>query len=312
MKEFKRLVGVGLSTWDLLFRVSGPINFENNTDVISFNQEGGGPAATGTVAASKLGAESYFIGNVSDDFYGKMIVEDLERYGVNTDGVVVEDKDPNICVCLVNEADGERTFLGTSGTGLKKEDIKSGLIEDSDYLLIDTYRSESALRAAEVANKNDVNTIADIELIPKNVDRIISMIDILIVPENFLFQFMDASNDEKNALKGLREMGPEIVIATKGARGSIGFYEETFFQKPSFPQNVVDTTGAGDVFHGAFAVGHMMGWEVEPVTEFASAVSSISCTALGGRSGIPSLDETIKFLSENSSNWNESGPIEKN
>jgi sugar/nucleoside kinase (ribokinase family) len=92
------------------------------------------------------------------------------------------------------------------------------------------------------------------------------------------------------------DLGPRVYIETAGANGSYTITTEEQFHTPAFPVDVVDTTGAGDVFHGAYIAGWLRGWDLQQIAQFSSAVSAIKCTKLGGRAGIPTFDETMEFL----------------
>jgi ribokinase len=93
-------------------------------------------------------------------------------------------------------------------------------------------------------------------------------------------------------------LGPQIVVQTEGKDGSYTLTAEERFHTPAFDIRVVDTTGAGDVFHGAYLVGLLHGWNLQDVAIFATAVSAIKCTHLGGRKGIPTFEQTLTFLQQ--------------
>lgn len=129
---------------------------------------------------------------------------------------------------------------------------------------------------------------------------LVSHVDVLISGSGFV-QGLTGETDLWRALEGALDYGPRIVVQTEGADGAYtvtrdpGGAEERF-HTPAFSCNVIDTTGAGDVFHGAYIVGLLHGWDVRETARFASAVSAIKCTRLGGRAGIPTFEETIAFL----------------
>ena len=94
------------------------------------------------------------------------------------------------------------------------------------------------------------------------------------------------------------DLGPRIFVETVGEEGSYTITREEQFHTPAFPVDVVDTTGAGDVFHGAYIVGMLHGWDLRQIAQFSTAVSALKCTRLGGRAGIPDLASTLHFLQE--------------
>ncbi|MCZ6679310.1 MAG: PfkB family carbohydrate kinase [Candidatus Poribacteria bacterium] len=97
-------------------------------------------------------------------------------------------------------------------------------------------------------------------------------------------------------LQRLCEFGAKIAVVTLGERGCVAKWEKGIFAFPAFPVNVIDTTGAGDAFHGGFIYGLLQDWPVEQTIRFASAVAALNCCNLGGRSGLPTVEEVDRFL----------------
>ena len=122
-------------------------------------------------------------------------------------------------------------------------------------------------------------------------------IDLFIGSETY-FKAMPGTPSLEEAMRSIQKQGPEIVIFTLGENGCRGVYGENAFELPAFEVEVVDTTGAGDVFHGAFDYAYLQGWDVERCARFASGVSAIKCTRPGGRAGIPDLSTLTRFLEE--------------
>ena len=126
------------------------------------------------------------------------------------------------------------------------------------------------------------------------------MVDYLVVPYEFATGFTGQKSLE-DAGKSLFELGPKAVIITRGIRGSLGITRDNVFSQDIFKIEVVDTTGCGDVFHGAFVYGLLKDWPLEIITEFASCVAALKCRGLGGRSAIPGISEVKQFLKKNGS-----------
>ena len=125
--------------------------------------------------------------------------------------------------------------------------------------------------------------------------ELVRRVDILICGSGFGLS-LTGKRDLGEAGKAMLAMGPTIVVQTEGEKGSYTTTAETSFHTPAFKVDVIDTTGAGDVFHGAYLVGLLHGWELQKTARFATAVSAIQCTTLGGRVGIPTYADTIAFL----------------
>ncbi len=127
------------------------------------------------------------------------------------------------------------------------------------------------------------------------MDELVGLTDVLIASHNFASQFTGIDDPER-AMGKMRSLGPEIVGITLGDDGCILSWENNIHREPAFAVNTVDTTGAGDVFHGAFIYGLLQGWPMDKIARFANAVAAMKCRKLGGRAGIPTLDEAMAFL----------------
>jgi sugar/nucleoside kinase (ribokinase family) len=131
--------------------------------------------------------------------------------------------------------------------------------------------------------------------VEEHLRALIPYVDVLITGEGFA-RGLTGVDDIWQAGAAVLEMGPRVFVETVGDRGSYTITPQERFHTPAFQVDVVDTTGAGDVFHGAYIVGLLHGWRPRQIALFSSAVSAIKCTKLGGRAGVPSLDETLAFL----------------
>ncbi|KXA90558.1 hypothetical protein AKJ57_04045 [candidate division MSBL1 archaeon SCGC-AAA259A05] len=305
------LVGVGLAAWDLLFRLSEPPRFDADLHITEFNQQGGGPTSTGLAAASKLGAKTCLITRVGDDHYGDMIKENLEEYGVMTILQREEGSSSCVVVVFVNRETGERTFLmGQKYSEPDIECIPLEPIKNSEYLLVDSHLSKAGIHSAETARESKTKVIADVEAPGDDSRRLIELSDVLILPEKVASVYV--GDDLGKAALVLLDKGPEVVVVTRGVKGCVLAHDGRTIEKESYPVDVVDTTGAGDVFHGAFIAGLLKGYDYETATEFASGASAMNCKSLGGRSGIPTYEELVDFLLERSPGWDERKAGEQN
>jgi len=293
-------VGLGFHCVDLLLRIPHTPSFEERRGVrvLDFSMQGGGPVSTGLVAMARLGAKVGYVGNVGDDQWGDFIKEQYRTCGVDTSHLVVDKgKTSNFIVVLVDAKTGERVFMPLPSnlppTKLTEEDRR--YIADSRMLFL-AGSGQAIVEAAQVAKAREIPVLLD------GLARgdLKGLVDIAICGEEFAYATA-LTRDPREAVERLYLDGYEIVGVTLGPRGSIFKAGEKILRQRAFPVEVVDTTGAGDVFHGAFAYGTLQGWGLEKTTEFASAVSALKCTRLGGRAGTPSLEEAVAFLRERES-----------
>ena len=294
------VVGLGNSCMDLLGtvpRIPGP---DDKVELSDTSRQGGGEVGTALACLAKLGSETAFVGKVGDDLTGTFIKDDFNKYGVNTDNLVIEPGSTSpFSIVMVEECSGQRTIIdcGKTVSDLNPEEIQPGLIEKSHYLHLDSWHREAALIAAMRARSTNIPVVldADIPAYDSEITKLIQLTDILISSQPFARLFTK-TDDLDASMDHMIKLGPTIVMVTLGKYGVLCDAKGERFITPAFDVEMVDTTGAGDVFHGAFIHGMLRGWELKKSIEFASAVAAIKCKKMGGRAGIPTFAETLNFL----------------
>jgi sulfofructose kinase len=294
------VIGLGCSCIDFLGIIPYMPGLDEEIEMLQTSQQGGGEVATALVALAKLGSSVAYVGKIGDDLFGDFIKADFDRYGVDTSHLIVEKgATSQASIVLVDKKTGKRTILGCQYTASEMEptEIRSDFIEQTKYLLLDGSFRRAALEAARRARKTGVTIVLDADVLAYDpeIHQLIELTDILI-PSRTFSRFFTKTEEVDKATEVMRSYGPSIVLITLGDQGSICYAEGKTFHTPAFELEVVDTTGAGDVFHGAFIHGLLQGWRLEKVVEFATAVAAIKCTKLGGRAGIPSFEEAMEFL----------------
>ncbi len=225
--------------------------------------------------------------------------------GVDLSQMVHRDApDDQVFFVFVQAETGERVFGGYEGVGgsaLKVGELDRTYITSAPYLHLDGFHHEAALQAAKWARGAGTYVVFDGHKtegpVPERTRRLIEHVDVLICGSGFA-QGLTGIQDAEEARQAVLEMGPRICVQTEGAEGSYTVTASESFHTPAFRVKVVDTTGAGDVFHGAFIVGLLHGWDLRQIAQFSTAVSAIKCTKLGGRVGIPRFEEVMAFLRE--------------
>lgn len=273
---------------------------KTNESIFSQGQswQGGGKVPTALTALGRLGASCGLTAIVGADALGRFCIDDLERHHVDTSHVIVDPGNTTTyTVVLAERSTAGRSFVGNWGTcrQLTPQDIDPEQIASAKYLHL-WKMTPATIRAAEIAREHGVKVVFDGDDYQPAVMEHLDLIDILVGSE-FFFQGLGAANCSE-ACRMLLERGPQIAVITLGSRGCAGMdREEGYFELPAFSGfEVVDTTGAGDVFHGAFLFGLLKGMKTKECARFASAVSAIKCMYPGGRAGIPDLKTVQKFL----------------
>ncbi len=297
----KKIVGVGANVHDTLITVPYFPTEDTKLRANGVKECGGGPCATGLVAAAKLGAEAAYVGALAKDSGGEFLMADMARFGMTTEYTdMVEGKSSFASYVLLSDASTSRTcvFNKDNLPDFVLDEKKQQAIKDADILMVDGNELENAIEAAKIAKENGTKVLYDAGGLYDGIERLLPYADILIPSEEFSLGHTGKATAEE-AAKALYEMySPEIVVITQGARGGILYDGKTVTAYPSFPVEVVDSNGAGDVFHGAFAFAMTRGYTPYNCCIFSSAVSALKCTKLGARDGVPNFEETVEFLKE--------------
>lgn len=275
---------------------------DSKIEALKLFQQGGGPAATAAVTLARLGAKVALIGKVGDDHWGQQILDGLIEEDVGTRGLIVEHgRSSPLSFVTVERDTGKRTIVHRRGavSPLTEADLNADLLLSGKILLIDGLHPRAALSASKTARDKSIQVLLDTGAFKPHVPDLLALANVVIAPEYFVAEYGSGKYPAQVA-QDLLNLGPKIVVITQGERGGLCFTKDEQFSYPGFEVNVVDTTGAGDVFHGAFAFGLLKEWNLKKTATFASAVAALKCTSLGGRTGIPSLQEALDFLRKRS------------
>ena len=299
------VIGLGYACLDILLRGNELPTWERGARFDEAAVEGGGPVATAVVAAQRLGVPTSLIGTYGSDRLGQIKLQTLTENGVDTSHMLQRDAPENqVVVVCVNAATGERLFSSVhvpAALPLSPAELDRDFITQAEWLHLDGYHSEAALQAARWMHAAGKRVMLDGSTtrgpISPAMQALVRETDVLICGQGF-GPALTGCADLWQAGEAILALGPAIVVQTEGARGSYTVTRAERFHQPAFEVAVVDTTGAGDVFHGAFLMGLLRGWPVRKIAQFSTAVSAIKCTRLSGRRGIPTFEQVAAFLSE--------------
>jgi sulfofructose kinase len=292
-----KVMGIGTPCVDLIVRLSEIPKPGGASRLLEHSWQGGGKVSTALIALACLGTPSGMIGVVGGDRYGKFCLQDFADHGVDTAGIQVdEDGETPFSIVLSDKQTRERSFIYNPGhlSKLAEELIQPGLLADCRYLHLES-TGPLEIKIAESIRASGGHIIFDADHYWPGIDQLIPLIDVFIGSE-YYYQAVFAGADLADSMKSLQNRGPGLVVLTLGAQGCAVLDGDRFFQVPGFPVDVADTTGAGDVFHGAFIYGLVQGWDSEKTAVFANATAAIKCTQIGGRAGIPDRETVELFL----------------
>jgi sugar/nucleoside kinase (ribokinase family) len=261
--------------------------------------QAGGQVATALVACRRLGLSVRYIGKVGDDHGGRLQLASLRREGIDlSDTRVIRGVPNQYGLIIVDQATGERTVFWDRDDRLtvQPREIKPAAITSARLLHLDGCDVEAALAAARCARQAHIPVLADLDTVYKEVEKLFPYIDYLIAST----QFLPAVTGHADPFKVLEYMAREYRVPTSGMTlgrdGALLYHAGRFHYSPGFVVETLDTTGAGDVFHGAFAHAVLAGWEMARALDFSNAMAALNCTALGARGGIRSAAEAERLM----------------
>ena len=298
MQQFD-VVGVGLNATDTLLILShfpayaGKVPFE--AEVLS----PGGQVASAMVACARLGLRVKYIGTVGDDHRGRVQMDSLQSSGINLDDVCVVPNCPNqSAYILIDQTTGERTVLWRRPDCLKlnPESITPEKITCARLLHIDGHDTPAVARAAEIAHQHGIPVTVDVDTIYHGFDRVLANVDYLVGSSEFPVQWTNERDPFRALALIQEEYGMKVAAMTLGAHGALALAEGRYVYSPAFVVNCVDTTGAGDVFHGAFCYAILQSMSIRDALEFSNAMAALNCTALGARGGLATVEQAKALL----------------
>ena len=302
MKDTIKIAGLGYCGMDYLCIVPR-IPLDDKVEIIQNLVQGGGPAATAVVTASRLGAETAFFGAIGDDERGTQIVKAFEKEGVVVSGMKIsQGAESPAAYSWVDNTSGKRSIAWTHGGAepLSANDITPDQLKGVDVLHLDGHQIEAAIAAAEIAHGCGTLVSLDAGTPVPGIDTLMELSDIVIASGKFAVAYTGGSC-ARDSVKKLFFGSRKFAGVTVGKKGSVGFDGESLLECPHFDvDKVVDTTGAGDVFHGAFAVAVAHGKSWKECMRFATITAALKCTALGGRTAIPDFETVEKLWIKNS------------
>ncbi len=290
------IVGLGMSMIDLLQVVEDFPSGPGVTEVKDSRLMGGGPVPTALCAASRLGAKCAVLDRIGADWRGDLVAAEYERYGVDCSHLILEKgKSTTFGSVLVREKDGERHVVFSPGdfSPLESGELPHDFLTSAGILHMNARHWPACLDAARAAKAAGAKISFDgganrydskfLELLP--------MVNILIVARDFA-ERLSGSVARDVQLDALSQWNAEVVGITDGANGSWFRAGGVEFHQAAFPVSpVVDTTGCGDVFHGAFLAALSRGDDFRSCARFASAAAALNATALGGRGNLATSNE---------------------
>jgi ribokinase len=274
--------------------------YENGkTELTALHIQCGGPASTALVTLSRLGIATSFLGSLSDGPFGTKILKNLKKENIDVSNVkITPGYTSQFAFISVTKKSGKRTIFWHRGTvpHLTKSDINISQFPKARILHTDGLMIDASIEAARQARALGWTVVMDAGTMREGSKELAKLVNILIASETFATPLVGSETSHEIALHALKELGPEQVVITRGQKGSIGLNEQGIFYQDAFQVSVVDTTGAGDVYHGGYIYGLVQRWNMQECMRFASAAAALKCTEIGSQKGIPNLERINEFM----------------
>ena len=292
------LVGVGLNATDTIIRLPRFPDMNSKVEISSVEVHPGGQVASAMVACQRWGLTTRYVGRIGGDDAGRLQARLFAEEGVEAQLITVPEAASQVAYILVDEDSGERTILWKRdrAIALRPEDLRPEWITSARALHVDGHDTQAAATAAKWARLAGIPVTADLDSVYPGVEALLPNVDYMISSRQFP-ERLTGESDLRNSLPLLhRRYRFRLTAATLGADGVLAWDGRDFHYCPGFEVETRDTTGAGDIFHGAFLYALIQGWPLERQLEFSCAAAALNCMASGARGRIAPLGEIEELM----------------
>ena len=292
------VVGVGINATDTIIRLPRFPELDSKVEILSAEVQPGGQVASAMVACQRWGLKTRYVGKVGTDDAGRLQIRMLANEGVEAHVIEVPGASSQVAYILVDEDSGERTILWKrdADIALKSEDLRPEWITQARALHVDGHDTAAAATAARWARLAGIPVTADLDNVYPGVEALLGNVDYMITSRQFP-ERVTGEGDLRNSLPLLeRKYKPKLAAATLGRDGVLAWDGKDFYYSPGFEVSVLDTTGAGDIFHGAFIYTMLKGWALPRQLEFCCAAAALNCMGAGARGKIAKIEEIEELI----------------
>jgi sulfofructose kinase len=294
------VLAIGLNATDTLIRVPRFPAFDSKTKILSSALLPGGQAATAAVACRRWGLRSRYVGKIGDDAAGRLQREEFAREKVEAHLIEVPNCASQLAFIVVDECTGERTILWQRDDrlDLQPDELPREWIRGARLVHVDGHPCAPAAAAARWAREAGAVVTVDLDNLYPGVEALLEGVDFMISSRDFPERLLGIPDLLESLPEITRRFGCRVAGATLGRDGVLAWDGTQFHYSPAFRVDTVDTTGAGDVFHAAFAYALLRGDKLPEILEFSCAAAGLNCTAPGARGGIRPVDEIEELRRE--------------
>jgi len=294
-----RVICLGLSALDQIWRVERLLAGSEKIRSLDHATLGGGMAANAAVAVARLGGTAAFWGRGGDDAAGREMHAALAAEGIDVENFKLFANGRSSVSGVIVDRTGERQIVNFRGHFPVEADwLPLDDVANASAVLADPRWPEGAVALFTAARARGIPTVLDGDVADAEIfERLLPLTDHAVFSEPALVAFAGTAGDE--ALAKLARFGCRVVAVTRGHDGVSWVENGGLHRQPAYPVDAVDTTGAGDVFHGAYAFALGAGLATGDAMRFAAATAAMKCLHAGGRAGIPSTRDCLAFMRTN-------------
>ena len=279
------VIGVGANSVDIVYRLAAlprPESLFAKAPITDASVSCGGQVTTALATCAAMGLRTSYIGTLGSDDRARLMRDELTRHGIDLSHVVVREGENPFAVILIDERSGERTVLWRRGPemALEPSDVERGAIESARLLHVDDVDVEASVAAAGIARDRGLPVTSDVERADAGGRRVIEAVTVPILAEHVPRE-LTGEADLSRALAALRRPHHPMICVTLGAGGAMLLEQDRVHVEPGVPVRAIDTTGAGDVFRGAFIHALLAGRPAPDILRVANAAAALSCTRHG-------------------------------
>ncbi len=295
---FMSIVCIGQCAYDLTFPIHEPLIENQKYRIMEPFSCIGAPAANAAYLCALWKADTALISRCGRDFYGTEIRRVLERAGVDTRYLVTDEHFTTpLSAIIANSSNGYRTIFNCPGVQGK---LNFEYPEDADILLLDGHELQASMEA--LRRFSDIDSVMDAGTYHEETKVLAQQVTYLVCSQDYARQYSNIEitvqnpDSWKQTFKALHTLNHRNIVVTLGDQGLLFEDAKGIHHMEAFPVSAVDTTGAGDIFHGAFTYCIHHGYTLQDALLLASATSAISVQTLGGQTSIPSKESVNQFL----------------
>jgi sulfofructose kinase len=298
------ILGIGENATDTVMQLAQFPALGSKAEMLGVKIMPGGQLATALIACQRWGLRTHYVGVVGDDSFAELHRRELRRAGVHSDLAEASRTLSQMSFILIDTSSGERTIVWRRDPRLTVPPtfLQRNWVTSARLLHIDGHDPATTSVAASWARASGIPVVADLDHMSPGLLRLLPFVDYPVTSKEFP---VDATG-EKNLFKALpqlqRKYGSRAVCATLGVNGTLAWDGTRFWYAPSYKVHVVDTTGAGDLFHAAFSYGILHAWDLQRILDFACAAAGLNCESLGARGGISGLPKVKELLRKGTRN----------